>query len=340
MTAEKIPIIFCVDVEPDLRIIDRSTRVPWNGYQATHAYLPKLRERFEAVTGSPVHYTWFYRMDPQVEETYGSAAWAVEQYPEHVAEYFEKGDELALHTHAYRWDNDEQAWIVDHGNQPWINHSLKVSFQAFEAALRRPCETFRFGDRFMNTETMRELERLGVRYELTAEPGVKSIPALNLKEIHTGLLPDCRGMAYAPYRPSASDWRQPDPNKRDGIIVIPMSTGWGLIEQPSQSWQAKTTRLVKSLLGRPWKPWHPFETLNLGRPSSSIRLIFDHLLESLEKPYIACVIRTSTPYEPRKRAEFEATLAHITSHERVRDFVFATPQEALELLGFFEKKSG
>ena len=64
------------------------------------------------------------------------------------------------------------------------------------------------------------------------------------------------------------------------------------------------------------------------------------LLESLQKPYIACVIRTSTPYEPRERAKFEANLAHITSHERVRDFVFATPQEALELLGFFEKRSG
>lgn len=331
MLNKKIPIIFCVDVEPEDRLTDKKNPLPWHGYEATALYLTQIRTRIEKITSFPVHYTWFYRMDPQIEDTYGHIAWPIIHYPDLAEGFVNMGDELGLHIHAYRWDDPLQTWIVDHGNQPWIHHCLSRGFQGFKSALNFPCKTFRFGDRFMNNETMTELQRLGIRYDLTAEPGMPSVPALSLHERHTGMLPDYRGMAHAPYQPASHDWRIPNMKESPGgLIEIPMSSGWGIPAQPSPTWTAKTQRVLKQLIGRPWKPWQPFETVNLARPTASISPIIDHLLETLENPYIACVIRSSTLYYPEKRMAFEANLTHMLHHPRAQDFVFVTPREALE----------
>ena len=227
---------------------------------------------------------------------------------------------------------------MDHGNQKWINHCLKISFEAFQSTLKRPCHTFRFGDRFMNNETMAELERLGVRYEMTAEPYQESVPALDLQEKFTGSIPGCGVIRHVPYRPSKSDWKKADPTRKDGVIEIPMSSGWGPVQPLSQSLIPKGKRLVKSFLGLPTKPYQPLETLNLGRPVSSTSMIFDHLLETLEKPYIACVIRTTTPIKEEMCAQFGTFIDHLTAHQRVRDFVFVRPEEALVHLGFLNSE--
>ena len=58
-----IPLIFCVDVEPDPRLVNYDAPEPWIGYEITQRYLRELRPRIEAATGAPVHYSWFLRID-------------------------------------------------------------------------------------------------------------------------------------------------------------------------------------------------------------------------------------------------------------------------------------
>jgi len=54
------------------------------------------------VTGSPVHFSWFLRMDPQITHTYGSPDWVVTRYPKLIEGLDAAGDELGLHVHPWR----------------------------------------------------------------------------------------------------------------------------------------------------------------------------------------------------------------------------------------------
>ena len=58
----KIPILICIDVEPDDREIDPDVRHDWKGFEKSYEFFTQLRPRLKAVTGSPVHFS-------------GSSAW-------------------------------------------------------------------------------------------------------------------------------------------------------------------------------------------------------------------------------------------------------------------------
>ena len=71
--ADKIPVVICLDVEPDERVFDPLSRPDWQGFERTWEYFSNFRPHLEHATGSPAHFSWFFRMDPQVEYVYGSA---------------------------------------------------------------------------------------------------------------------------------------------------------------------------------------------------------------------------------------------------------------------------
>jgi hypothetical protein len=290
-------------------------------------YLGDLRPRLEQATGREVRYNWFCRMDPEVAEVYGEAAWAARRYAEDLHDVSRRGDEVGLHTHARRWEGG--AWLIDHGSQSWIDDCLTTSFAAFESVFARPCRIFRMGDRFMSQGTMAHLERNGVQFDLTAEPGYPPVPALDLAEPHTGSLPDYRGVPRHPYRPSREDWRQPDPIRQDGIVAIPLSTGLGPEAPAPMSPIKRWKRGVRALVGCPL-PTRSVEALNLARPPATFRAILDQLLASAETRHLAVVVRTSTAVVPEKRAAMESTVDSLLAHPRRRDLAFVTPTQGME----------
>ena len=95
----KIPILICIDVEPDDREIDPDVRHDWKGFEKSYEFFTQLRPRLKAVTGSPVHFSWFLRMDPQIDHTYGSPTYVVTRYRDLLQKLSMMGDELGLHTH-------------------------------------------------------------------------------------------------------------------------------------------------------------------------------------------------------------------------------------------------
>ena len=66
-----IPVLFCIDVEPDERFAADRGSTLWQGFEATYAYLTPLRKTLQDATGSPVRFNWFFRVDPEVEHIYG-----------------------------------------------------------------------------------------------------------------------------------------------------------------------------------------------------------------------------------------------------------------------------
>ena len=332
--SKKIPIIFCVDVEPDPRQLSKDSREPWAGYEAMHAYLQEMRPRLEKATGSPVHFSWFYRVDPQIADTYGAGDWAFQYYKEWIREYAAEGDEIGLHPHGYR--GDEKGWIVDHGNQVWVEHCLDMAFEGFHRNLGYACRSFRFGDRWMNQETFDYLEKKGVCYELTLEPGYPVQKSMNphiKSERATGSLPDTTRMPNFPYRAKPFQYQSPDASCREGMWVIPLSTG-----QLTYQW-GRTERIFKSLF-QPDQVKPKNMTLNLGFGINNFLEVVRQLLEVQKLPYLAIVARTDVAVRENLCANMEAHLENLMNHPLRECFVFSTPKEAIDILGYEGRKSG
>ena len=231
-----LPIIICIDIEPDERAIDPRKPRDWLGFEETLKYFARLRPSLALATQSPARFNWYLRMDPQISRAYGSGGWAVTRYREFFSQMRAARDELGLHPHAWRWDEPAQQWVADFANQPWIEHCVRRSFAEFEACFGRPCRSIRFGDRWLNDETARLIEHLGARYDLTIEPG--RTPQ-KLLESFTGSLPDYTRAPRHHYRPSKSDFLRPGGVlSRRKLWMIPVSTAsldWAVSPVPAIS---------------------------------------------------------------------------------------------------------
>src|SRR2546421_9273181 len=126
----EIPVVLCIDIEPDDRAVDRRNPDRWRGFEQFAPRVETLRERLRRVTGAPVAFTWLVRMDPQVADTWGSPTWAVERYADALAELELRGDELGAHTHLWRWHEGTGEWVTDH-DSAWAKRCVKMSLDAF-----------------------------------------------------------------------------------------------------------------------------------------------------------------------------------------------------------------
>lgn len=321
----KIPVIFCIDVEPDEREIDVTSPGDWKGFEETFKLFTYFRPHLEKATGAPVNFSWFFRMDPQIKLAYGQPGWVVERYGAAIKRLEQAGDEIGLHTHAWRWDESLHKWVIDHGDQKWIDHCLDMSFEAFQSAFARPCLCFRFGDHWMNNETMNSLASMGVKFDLTVEPGRRARPSLCDSESHTGSLPDYTRAPRWPYRPSRQDFRAQSREHRGGLWEIPLSTG----KEPGRL--AKLKKVAKAFRVDLQRR-HEEVPLNPCIRAPGFRAMMDSLLEVRKRLYLALVLRTEACIRPGSTAIVEQNLNFILSHPMVSDFQFVRPAEAIKLL--------
>lgn len=329
-TPAKIPVIFLIDVEPDPFLVDRSDPEPWLGYEGIQVYLRSLRGRFEKATGSPVHYTWCFRMDPQVAESYGSPTWAVDRYPDFIREIDREGDGLGTHPHVYRWLADRQQWLEDAANRDWVTCCVEMSLNAHQEAFGRPCETLRFGNfgMGMSTYTVNLLERLGVRHEMSVEPGLSPFPRGALgNRLFTGNHPDFRRVPRAPYEPSASNFLVPGKSGSRSLTIIPLTAGslqhgmrlwarWRRIWRNGFRYRHQDTPLSM------WKDWKPPDTFDK---------MVDRAIAAQANPYLAFAIRSCIGVG-RSYEQVDKCLQILLDHPERKRFVFSTPAEAMAIL--------
>lgn len=217
----EVPVVLCIDVEPDLRVFDRGDSRPWTGFERCFERIPLLRERLADGSGAPAAFNWFLRMDPQVAETWGSPAWVAEAHGDALSELAVYGDELGLHTHTWRWDDGIDAWVADYEDEVWAGHCLAMGLHAFESAFGRPCRAHRGGDHFLSGSMLSGLEAAGVKADLTIEPGWPPVGPPG-GEPAAGALPDYRFVPRRPYRSSPARFPAPDPGNRNGPLMIPL----------------------------------------------------------------------------------------------------------------------
>ncbi|HZS32915.1 MAG TPA: hypothetical protein VFC42_06005, partial [Methylomirabilota bacterium] len=224
MLTDCLPVIVCIDVEPDERYTRPGDPRPWTGYLGLDALLAEWRSRLPGLGAAPARFTWFLRMDTQIEGTYGAHAWGARRYRRQLESALAHGDEVGLHLHAFRW-SASLGWIVDYGDAEWLAGCVRESLAAFRSAFGRDCAAFRFGEHWLDDAALRVLEHHGIRYDLTLEPGMPGGWPVRRTKQARGVMPDLRAMPERPYRPSRSDFRRPDPARTDGLWIIPVTTG-------------------------------------------------------------------------------------------------------------------
>lgn len=266
-----------------------------------------------------------------IEETYGSASWPATHYSKFIDDFKAHGDELGLHPHAYRWDECDQTWITDHGNQDWVEHCVNMAFAAYSESLEQGCVTFRFGDHWMNDQTSALIEKLGVRFDLTLEPGYIGVPSVDPTMPYAGAIPDYYDAPRLPYRPSKTDFRKPGNSDERKLWIIPMSSG--NVEGRLRAYRRLISRGVHP--DRDHRPLH--RTLNMKSVPAQIACrVMERLLNRLERPYLALVVGPSVALNPQTMRNMADILDYLLSHQLARRFVFSTPGEALKLLGYIE----
>lgn len=331
MHSQKIPVLICIDIEPDEFFVPRQELNPWQGFELTHAYFKTLRETLQQATGQAIHFCWFIRMDPQVAISYGSAAWAVDQYGDLLSESIAAGDEMGSHVHTYRWCEQTGDWLDDHGHEDWVLECLETAVDAYKHSFGQPCQSLRFGNYWSSTHAINQAEALGFTFDLTIEPGLPPNCLDPRKPPHSGDLPDYYRVPREPYAPSRTDFRQKAQHGDRQITLMPLTSaylqhGWG-----RRSLKHKIQRIQKNgfrhrLQDTPLSMWQHW------RQPNDFSQMIDRAIAVQRHPYLAFAIHSNFPVETQTSPRIDRCIQALVSHPDRSRFTFCTPSEAMAIL--------
>ncbi len=331
-SSKRIPVVFCVDVEPDDFFVHPARLKPWSGFEFSHGYLEGFRARFENVTGRAVHFNWFVRLDPQVAIGYGKAAWAAERYADFFEEYRSKGDEIGIHVHTYNWSKGDDGWIDDNGNEEWTSHCLQSSFDSFRQVFGDQPRCLRFGNYWLSTAAVNQAEDLGIEFDLTIEPGLDATGwGAGKKPTETGVIPNFFRVPRVPYAPSRHDFkrRHGDGDARR-ITMMPLtsghrSLGWSLRDVRRRLGRIRRNGFSARLQEEPLSMWRTWS----GKDHYGAML--DRAIALQERPYLAFAVRSDMNVE-RYHQAYESCLNALLEHPAASRFVFCSPRDAMRYL--------
>ena len=138
----RVPVFLCVDLEPVEREVQDSSSDAWRGVDAIVEWLEALRPGLAEVSGDGVRLLWFLRCDPQIEVAFGAPNALMLRSAGILERLLDGGDPIGLHTHPWRWDEDEASWIADYA-RPGLDRALRRDVlrgvpRSLRSALRAP----------------------------------------------------------------------------------------------------------------------------------------------------------------------------------------------------------
>jgi hypothetical protein len=244
-----------------------------------------------------------------------------------VTEIRERGDELATHAHGYRWVEEKNTWLEDLGSQDWMDHCVEMALEAHLSAFGQPCRTIRFGNYWLSTASVNLAERLGVRYELTVEPGRPPLK-WDGKGESTGDLPAYYRVPRVPYEPAIDDFRKSTEKGSRRIQIIPLTSA---SLQLGLHVGARLRRLARNGARYRWQDT-PLSMWKAWTPPNTFDRMLDRAIAAQPHPYLAFAIRSSSGVD-WSRDNVSSCLEALLEHPERERFVFSTPAEALKLLG-------
>jgi peptidoglycan/xylan/chitin deacetylase (PgdA/CDA1 family) len=219
----ELPVVLGFDVEPDGRAFDPDDPGGWDGFVELQRLMPPIRERLSRATSAPAMFSWFLRMDPQIDQTWGTPAWVVDQWGGELAALEREGDELGLHTHDWRWNDDVGDWVGINEDPVWEEHVVGMAIDTFRTALGRPAVAHRGGAHMLTPTMLGALARGGIEVDLTIEAGMAPHSETLFGERNKGVNADYRLAPSTPYRASLESFPAPDPASRSAPLLMPLA---------------------------------------------------------------------------------------------------------------------
>ncbi len=294
-----IPVVVCVDVEPDGR---PPAPLTWRGAAAAAAFFAPIRRELRDATGHDVRLSWFCRLDDEiVREAHPAAAFDA------IRAAVQDGDEVGLHVHPYRWDGG--TWCAEYADESWIDGCLDRAFRAFREVRGAPCASFRFGDHYMSHAVLARLRREGVHVDVTLEPGL----AAHRPQEHLlrGAVPAQTGLPRGAYRPDPHDFRRPE--GADGPWFLPVSTG--VLPAP-----------VAHLPAGAWT------SARLPLPTPVVLGLVRQCLDALPVPHLVLPLRSHALAQPERARRIRDALRGLRAVPEAARLRFVTPADAVRMV--------
>jgi glycosyltransferase involved in cell wall biosynthesis len=325
---DTVPVVLCIDAEPDQRVLQGRSPEPCAGLERLLDLIPELRARLSAASDRQAEFTWLLRIDPQIGEVYGSSTWLITEYEQAWSRLGEDGDDFGVHPHTWRW---KDGWVADHADSAWVAHCSAVAIDGYREAFNEPPPIHRHGDGFMTTALSRHLDDQGVLVDLSLEPGRGPAKSLAPGEETTGWLPDTRSVPTFAYRPARDDFRAPDNSRRQGLAMLPLTPGVKLA----------LTEVRSRVVGA-----GEYAPLWLWRDPAQFRAMLQLRLAAPALTHLAFAVRSDTALNQDLWTNVDANLAElgrqlkgqhhwctarraaVTALDRMRDFR-AQPEEAV-----------
>jgi hypothetical protein len=339
-----IPIVICIDAEPDAQVFSPDAPSPLSGLEQMLKASEPLRARLRASTGRPVHFAWSLRMDPQIAMGYGSPTFLAEKYPMQLDALAAYGDAIGVHPHAWRWDAGRHLTVAAHDDSHYVEDCMEMAVKGFQATFGRVPDYHRYGAHFMSTPTMNLLRDMGVIVDLTVEPGEPPVRDVIAGVVWTGNTGDFRNAPNFAYQPDPQDYLRPA-MAAETLWELPLTSGirpaTQLFSDPLHSFASRLQHPVRSArnlqrranaryTGAAKGPSH--RHLPIGgdwkKPADFWAAAWA-AARALERPYLAFAIRTN----PGSTAKLTNMMNALMMSDRIGELSFVTPAEALAQMG-------
>jgi len=256
--APRLPIVVVANLEPDERVTTNDGTSTWNGVDSTIALIEDWRADDPAI-----QVTWLWRCDPAITEGFGDAAWGLRRWRSQIVDAIERGDEVGVHPHLWRWSSKLRTFVSDAADDEWKATCIRTSLEAFQREIGSPAHVSQMGDGHFDPVILRSLVDHGVTVDLTVEPGGAPRTHLVHSEFVTGVIPDRRRSPRRAFRPSWKDplrpgrraaplWELPittaaEPLVIDGAVVDDTGTPANLGNDPFRFHHLVTTGLAAAV---------------------------------------------------------------------------------------------
>jgi hypothetical protein len=301
-----IPILLCIDVEPDAQNIPLGTKPEWTNVLPAVSYLEEIRLKLQDATNSAVNFLWMLRIDQEIAETYGSATWLIEVYRDLFYDLAAKGDWIGLHPHTEVWDTTCNNWVLDLANPNKDAEEINKAFSLFNETLGFTPPAIHFRPYQMSNAILEVVEKWGCRYDVSLESNHFFEHCTGSTLLNPPETPQFPALPATPYQPSLENFWQSGENKRD-LWIIPLSNSY------------------LPHLDRPIQLNFFFQPANVG-------YLMDNVLEQLSSPYLIFSARTDIVITPEAKAFMDDTIDYIARHPLAKLFRFTNPAELVRVV--------
>jgi hypothetical protein len=337
-----IPTVLRIDVEPDEHQPPVGER-PWEGFVAMFDMVEALRRQLSNATGHPVRPTWMIRLDPDIERAFGRTDFPVRRHQDLFNRIGKETDTLGIHVHALRWNTKKGVVFSDHADEAWCTECLRVAASTFQSCFGAPPRVVSFGGGFMRDSLLDAAVDLGIRADVTVEPGLAAKhqdPSFGAYS--TAPSGDFVRCPRLPYYPSRMAFDAPATSAEDArpLLMVPLTAC-----DPRPLLKRWCRRLVRRQRPgyaplNPWKVWPSPQrfwdlarraadelrylafALRTGAPNTDMHRRVSELFDYLPRHPIAKRLRIVDPLSPEVESlagprvfEWPATLARGPSQE-------------------------